>query len=79
MLRIDSPDSDFTASNHNVAVKVVESFTIVSEAVLRLPLRVHNYARVLCHAASLAMEFTDAWSEGDRPRVLRCWKVLLLC
>ncbi len=67
----------------DVAVKVVESFTIVSEAVLGLPLpdcqdRVHNYARVLCHAASLAMEFTDAWSEGDGPRVLRCWKVLLL-
>ncbi len=55
----------------------------MSEAVLRLPVedsndRVHNYSRVLCHLASLAMEFTDAWSEGDGVRVLRCWKVLLL-
>ena len=67
----------------DVASKVVDRFTIVSEAVLRLPVedsndRVHNYSRVLCHVASLAMEFTDAWSEGDGVRVLRCWKVLLL-
>ena len=64
----------------DVASKVVDRFTIVSEAVLRLPVedsndRVHNYSRVLCHVASLAM---DAWSEGDGVRVLRCWKVLLL-
>ena len=23
-------------------------------------------------------EFTDAWSEGDGPRILRCWKVMML-
>ncbi len=86
-LGIDNPDSDFTSncsvSVCDVATKIVEKFTIVSEAVSGLPLpdcqdRVYNYARVLCHTASLAMEFTDAWSEGDGPRVLRCWKVLLL-
>ncbi len=40
----------------DVASKVVNRFTIVSEAVLRLPVedRVHNYSRVLCHLASLA-------------------------
>ncbi len=55
----------------DVASKVVDRFTIVSEAVLRLPVedsndRVHNYSRVLCHVVSLAM---DAWSEGDGVRV----------
>ncbi len=23
-------------------------------------------------------EFTEAWSEGDGPRILRCWKVMML-
>ena len=27
----------------------------------------HDYARTLCH---YALEFTDAWSEGDGPRVV---------
>ncbi len=56
----------------DVASKVVDQFTI---AVLRLPVedsndRVHNYSRVLCHLASLAIEFTDAWSEGDGVKVM---------
>ena len=38
---------------------------------------VYNYAIVLCHYAALVLEFTDAWSEGDGVRVLRCWKVFL--
>ena len=37
----------------------------------------YNYARQLCHFSSLAMEFTDAWSEGDGERVIRCWKFFL--
>ena len=91
-LGISGPDSDIPLTCpespqgvqvSDIASKVVDRFTIVSEAVLGLPLfdcndRVHNYSRVLCHAASLTMEFTDAWSEGDGPRVLRCWKVFLL-
>ena len=49
----------------DVAANIVENLSIVSEAVFGLPLadcqdRVYNYARVLCHAASLAIEFTDA-------------------
>ena len=36
---------------------------------------VHNYARVLCHYASLILEFIDAWREGDGERVVRCWKL----
>ncbi len=67
----------------DVASKVVDRFTIVSEAVLRLLVedsndRVHNYSRVLCHLASLAMEFTDTWTEGNGVRVLWCCKVMLL-
>ncbi len=67
----------------DVASKVVDQFKIVLEPVLRLPVedsndRVHNYSRVLCHLASLAMEFTDAWSEGDGVRALQYWQVLLL-
>ncbi len=62
-LGIDNPESDFplTTSTYSVhvsdiAAKIVENFTIVSEAVLGLPLpdcqdRVYNYARVLCHRA----------------------------
>ncbi len=85
---ISSMDSDLSPTAtvplvSDVASKVVDRFTIISEAVLRLTVkdcndRVHNYSRVLCHLSSLAMEFTDAWSEGDGVRVLRCWKVLLL-
>jgi len=33
---------------------------------------------VMCHFAALAVEFTDAWSEGDGPRILRCWKILMI-
>lgn len=75
-LGIDNPDGDFPFTTSNlcdVATNIVEKFTVVSEAVLGLPLpdcqdRVYNYARVLCHTASLAMEFT-AMLEGPFP----CW------
>ena len=39
---------------------------------------VHNYARALCLYGSLALEFVDAWEEGDGDRILRCWKIFLL-
>ena len=39
---------------------------------------VFNNSIVLCHFACLVLELTDAWGEGDRERVLRCWRVLLL-
>ena len=37
----------------------------------------YNYATVLCHYASLVMEFIDASNEGDGNRVIRCWKLFL--
>ncbi len=70
---VSSMDDDLPPTVEVPLVSDVASkgFTIVSEAVLRLPVedsndRVHNYSRVLClcHLTSLAMEFTDAWSEG---------------
>ena len=39
---------------------------------------VHNYARVLGQYGSLALEFVDAWAEGDGDRICRCWKIFLL-
>ena len=40
--------------------------------------QINNYARVLCHLGSLALEFSDAWKEGDGERLCRCWRVFLL-
>ena len=39
---------------------------------------VNNYARLLCYYEFLAMEFEDAWKEGDGERVTRCWQIFLL-
>ena len=39
---------------------------------------VANYARVFCHHATLALEFTNAWSMGDGNRICQCWKFMML-
>ena len=44
--------------------------TLVTESIIKETVKEtgdgkNNYARTLCHYASLALEFTDAWSEGD--------------
>ena len=67
----------------DLAQKVVALCIVIPEPVLRQSLKetddgVYNYARVLCHIAALVLEFTDAWSEGDGERVLRCWKIFML-
>lgn len=54
----------------SVVQKVVDKHTIVSEALLGSCVvdtgdGIYNYARVICHYASLVCEFVDAWSEGD--------------
>ena len=56
--------------------------TLVTESIIKETVKEtgdgkNNYARTLCHYASLALEFTDAWSEGDSIRVLRCWRLFL--
>lgn len=62
--------------------KIVDECTLITESILCENVvesgdKKHDYAHILCHYASLALEFTDAWSEGDGPRVLRCWRVFL--
>lgn len=71
----------FKASD--VARIVVDKWTIASESVLGQRFQgcdddVFNYARVLCHLTALVLEFTDAWSEGDGPRIVCCWKVFMV-
>ena len=88
-LGLESADSDWPSSATrevclaDLARKVVALCTVIPEAVLGQPMKetddgVYNYARVLCHFAALVLEFTDAWSEGDGKRVLRCWKIFML-
>ena len=68
---------------YGIARAVVAKFSVVEEALLLKAIpkaedRVNNYARVLCHFGSIALEFTDAWQEGDGERICRCWRVFLL-
>ena len=88
-LGIDKPEDDIKEKEinkcllKNVADKVVKQFTIISQSFLGKPVestddQVHNYARVLCHFASVVCLFIDAWKEGDGERVIRCWKLCML-
>ncbi len=66
-----------------VAKEVVHKCCLIEETILDQEVvdhkdHVNNYARVLCHFGSLALEFMDAWSEGDGERIIRCWGVFLL-
>ena len=68
---------------YSIAEVVVEKCTVVEEAITFQSVgdtgdMVYNYAKVLCHYGSLAIEFVDAWEEGDGDRILRCWKVFML-
>ena len=51
---------------------------LLGESVIDSGDKVHGYARVLCHFASLVLLFVDAWKEGDGERVIRLWKILML-
>lgn len=51
---------------------------IVGEEVPQTNDAVYDYARVFCHFGSLALEFKDAWGEGDGDRSNTCWKMFLL-
>ena len=78
---ITSPETKHTFVR-TLATKVVDKCTFISEPFLGQQINsgedhIYNYARQLCHYASLIAEFTDAWSEGDGTRVIRCWKLFL--
>ena len=88
-LGLKSPDVDMPALEdgqlyvRELAKKIVMKNSIVTKAIVGEPFEetkdgIHNYAKVLCHYAALVTEFTDAWSEGDGLRVLRCWKIFML-
>ena len=67
----------------HLAGRVVEQCGLIEDALLLKPVvdttdGVYNYAHVLCHYGSLALEFMDAWAAGDGERICRCWKILLL-
>ena len=79
----ETPPPSTVINLKQLATKIVDEFTIISEAILCKPVAessdsMYNYTRVLCHYAALVTEFLDGWSEGDGIRVLRCWKVFLL-
>lgn len=67
----------------NIAGLIANKLTIIENAFKEEGLKdpasdgVNNYAQVLCHYASLVIEFIDACNEGDGKRVLRCWKLFL--
>ena len=68
---------------YSIAQSVVAKYSIVGDSILFQPVAetgdmVYNYAKALCHYGSLALEFVDAWEEGDGDRVCRCWKLFLL-
>ena len=85
-LRIESPDNDVPQEQgeprpkvrvSEIASRVVDKWTINPEAILGEHVLdsgdcVNNYAHVLCHLAAPVAEFTDAWSEGNGPRIIRC-------
>ena len=68
---------------YSIAQAVVEKCSVIEGAILFKSMpetgdMVHNYARALGHYGSLALEFVDAWAEGDGDRICRCWKIFLL-
>lgn len=66
-----------------LSMKVVENCTLIGDTLIGKKVResgdkVYNYTRSLCHYTSLALEFYDAWHEGDGNRIIRCWRIFLL-
>ena len=81
--KVRCPDEEKKAFIYRVAREIVNKYSVIGEAVLNQKLPdyhdyVNNYARVFCHFGSLALEFTDAWKEGDGERIIRFWGIFLL-
>ena len=65
-----------------LSMKIVENCTIIGDAILGSRVeesgdKKYDYARTFCHYAALALEFYDAWHEGDGLRILRCWRIFI--
>ena len=65
-----------------LSMKIVENCSVIGDALLAKKVsesgdHKYNYARTLCHYASLALEFYDAWHEGDGVRIIPCYHLLL--
>lgn len=53
--------------------------SVAPESVKRIAVDgVFNYASAVLNDGLLLLEFKDAIREGDGPRILRCWKVMLI-
>lgn len=68
---------------NTIATSVVRKFSLISDGILGKDFsqcndHINNYAHVFCHYGSLALEFHDAWYEGDGDRIVRCWGIFLL-
>ena len=69
----------------SIATQVAKKCSIISDAIVKPGQKltetkdgIYNYARVLCHHASLVVEFSNGRSNGDGPRMMRCWRIFLL-
>ena len=76
------PAGSATDFIQQLAEKIVNRCTIVETAFTHSDTAntdntAYNYARELCHYGSLVTEFRDAWAEGDRERVVHCWKLFM--
>ena len=59
-----------------LSMRIIETCSIIGDALLAKKVsesgdHKYNNARTLCHYASLALEFNDAWHEGDGVRIIR--------
>ena len=67
----------------DIAGLLTDNLTLIGQAFnLQKPMqdtddKVFNYGRVMCHFASLLIEFIDACREVDGKRVIRCWRLFL--
>ena len=69
-----TPIRQFPHSISNVFHRQHASETIWTAA----PDGIFNYASAVLNDGLLLLEFKDAIHEGDGPRIVRCWKVLLM-
>ena len=85
---IDNPNITYLSDTEKrkfivgLSMRVVEKCTIIGDVIIGKNVeesgdKKYDYARTLCHYASLALEFNDTWHEGDGIRIIRCWRMFL--